>query len=51
MDVPKPGSRGGLFLSWRFEGAVIRQNESWEKCVLFFFLCPFEDYFHIHFFA
>lgn len=50
MDFPEPGSHGGLFLPWCFEGAVNCQNESWGKCVLFFFLCPSEGYFHIHFF-
>lgn len=37
MDFPKLGSHGDLFLPWCFEGAVNGRNESWEKCVLFFF--------------
>lgn len=49
MDFPKPGSHGGLFLPRCFEGAVNGRNESWGKCLLFFFLRPFEGYFCIHF--
>lgn len=40
MDFPKPGSLGGLFLPWCYEGAVNGRNKSWEKCVGFFFFFP-----------